>query len=191
LQELGRVPLPGSGALDIRIDGETAWVAMADSGDAVEVDLAQRTALETVQVGDGPGHIALSADRVYAGGLDPSVASIERTSGDVEHFGVGPVEGLSPDGDNLWALQKTGRVVKLNGADGDVLGSATIHIDSDAHANLVAHGGSAWVSGDRTDVSRIVGEPPAVGGTIGRRRYPLRVRGWLPVRRQAGHALAD
>jgi len=166
LRELGRIPLPGSGALDIRIDGETAWVAMADSGDAVEVDLAHRTAVETVQVGDGPGHIALSVDRVYAGGLDASVASIDRTSGAVEHLGVGPVEGLSADGDNLWALQKTGRVVKLNGADGDVLGSASIHIDSDAHANLVAYGGSAWASGDRTDVSRISGDPPALGGTI-------------------------
>jgi len=56
--------------------------------------------------------------------------------------------------------------VKLNGSDGVSLGDASITIDSDAHANVVAGANKAWASGDRTAVSRLGGPATEVEAEI-------------------------
>jgi hypothetical protein len=164
--------LDGDGPLGIELTGDRAWVVLTDSGGLAEVDLASRQVIRTIDIGPGGQQVTVADDGLVYVGLyatnasGGSILQVDPSSESVTGIELGPVGGLGIDGDRLWALEQTGTVSRLDRADGRVTGSIAVHVDQDAHMDLVAADGSAWVSGDRTPVHRIGGTDPTVEADI-------------------------
>lgn len=138
-----RIALDGVGPIDVDVHGDQAWVALAESGGLAEIDLTAQLVMRTIAIGDGGGQVVATEEAVYAGGVGPRVAIIDAASGEVSNLSIGPIAGLAADGGDLWVLRETGEVVLVDRADHQTAGSVSVHIDADAHRDLVAGAGSA------------------------------------------------
>lgn len=162
--EVVHIALDGDGPLGIDFVGEHAWVVLTDSGGLVEVDLATRQVLRTIEIGAAGQQVVAGADGMlyigrYTTGTDGNgILKVDPSSGTTSGIRIGPIGGLALDGEHLWALERTGEVSRIDASPGSLLGPVTVPVDQDAHMDLVASDGSAWVSGDRTPVHRISGD---------------------------------
>jgi hypothetical protein len=91
---------------------------------------------------------------------------IDPASGDVTGIQLGPLESVSIDVDTVWVLEKNGTIRIIDAASGKEHGTASVHLDADAHSEAVPADGALWVSGDRTPVHRIDGASAEVGPDI-------------------------
>jgi hypothetical protein len=170
--DLVRVPLDGEGPLGIDLDGDHAWVVLTDSGGLAEVDLTTHQVIRTIDIGTGGQQVVASPDgtiyvgRYTTGGVGEDIVEVDAASGSVSGIPLGPIGGLGLDGQQLWALEKTGEVARIDAATGSVTSSVEVHVDQDAHMDLVAADGSAWVSGDRTPVHRISGSDATIEAAV-------------------------
>ena len=181
-----RIALDGDGPLGIDLDGASAWVVLTDSGGLAEVDLSTQQVIRTIEIGTGGQQVVAAPDgtvyvgRYATGGVGEEILAVDASSATVTGIPLGPIGGLALDGEQLWALEQTGEISRIDRGDGTVTSSVSVHVDQDAHMDLVAADGSAWVSGDRTPVHRISGPEATVeadietGGGI-----PLAVEGAL------------
>ncbi len=170
--DVARIALDGDGPLGIDLDGDRAWVVLTDSGGLAEVDLLTGEVIRTIDIGTGGQQVIAGPDetvyvgRYATGGVGEDIVKVDAASGSVSGIALGPIGGLGLDGEQLWALQKTGEVTRIEAADHRITGSVAVHVDQDAHMDLVAGNGSAWVSGDRTPVHRLGGPDATVGADI-------------------------
>jgi hypothetical protein len=162
--------LGGNGPLGIDTVGDRAWVVLTDSGDLAEVDLSAGKVLRTIPIGPGGSQVvATDGGPIYVGRYDGGGGKgvgVLRADGTLDGFGVGAVGGLGLEDGRLWVLQHDGTVALLDAATGATKGSTSIHVDQDAHMDLLAAAGAAWASGDRTPVRRIGGPSPTVVADI-------------------------
>ena len=166
-----RVPLKGAGPIGIDLADGHAWVVLPDSGDLSEVDLASGREVRSIRVGPGGSHVAVAPHAIYVGRYDtsdggPSLVVVDRESGAVSGIELDPLESVSYGDGTVWGLEKSGAIRIVDAAAGKVTGSATVHIDADAHAEAVPGSGALWVSGDRTPVHRIDPVSAEVGPDI-------------------------
>jgi len=170
--DLVHVPLDGDGPLGIDLDGDHAWVVLTDSGGLAEVDLTTHQVIRTIDIGTGGQQVVAGPDgtvyigRYATGGAGEDIVEVDATSGSVSGIPLGPIGGLGLDGEQLWALEKTGEVARIDAGTGSVTSSVEVHVDQDAHMDLVAADGSAWVSGDRTPVHRISGSDATIEAAV-------------------------
>jgi hypothetical protein len=160
VEPVATVKLTGAGPIGVDLADDRAWVVLPDSGDLSEVDLASGREVRSIRVGPGGSHVAVGPDAVYVGRFDtsdggPSLVVVNRDSGAVSGLELGPLESVSYGEGTVWGLEKSGAIRIVDAATGKVTGSASVHIDADAHAEAVPGAGALWVSGDRTPVHRI------------------------------------
>jgi hypothetical protein len=166
------IALDGDGPLGIDLVGDHAWVVLTDSGELAEVDLVNWQVIRTIDIGAGGQQVVAAPDGTfyigrYAVGADGAgILKVDPSSGATSGIQIGPIGGLAHDGERLWALEQTGTVSRIDTGDGSIQGSVAVHVDNDAHMDLVAGDGSSWVSGDRTPVHRISGPKVAVAADI-------------------------
>ena len=165
------IPLGGKGPLGLDIEGDRAWVVLTDSGTLAEVDLAGGRVLRSIPIGAAGQQVIADEGRLFIGRYDTGadgqgIATVDPADGSVGGITVGPVGGLALDDADLWAFLKTGEVRRIDPDTGSSGGSVSVHVDADAHMDIVAANGSAWVAGDRTPVHRIEGPDPHVTADI-------------------------
>jgi hypothetical protein len=165
------IPLGGRGPLGIDTEGDRAWVVLTDSGTLSEVDLAGGRVLRTIPIGPAGQQVIADEGRLFIGRYDTGagrqgIATVDPADGSVGGIAVGPVGGLALDDTDLWAFLKNGEVRLLDPETGASRGSVSVRVDEDAHMDIVAANGSAWVAGDRTPVHRVEGPVPHVTADV-------------------------
>ena len=165
-----RIALSGAGPIGLDVANDHAWVGLVDSGHVSEVDLGTSSEQRSIEVGFGVSHVAIGENAVYAsridaGGGDPFVI-IDPVTGDTSGLPLGPLESVSVEGETVWALAKDGTIHIIDAVSNEVRGTASVHLDADAHSEAVPGDGALWVSGDRTPVHRIDPTTASVGPDI-------------------------
>ena len=165
------IPLGGQGPLGIDTEGDRAWVVLTDSGTLAEVDLAGDRVLRTIPIGPAGQQVIADEGRLFIGRYDTGadgqgIATVDPADGTVGGIAVGPIGGLALDDTDLWAFLKSGEVRLMDPETGASRGSVSVRVDQDAHMDIVAANGSAWVAGDRTPVHRIEGPVPHVTADV-------------------------
>ena len=168
-----RIPLSGAAPDAIALDGDTAWVTTGEGGTLVEVDLAGRREVRSIDVGFGPTHLALpDADTVAVGrfsnaGNGSYLVVVERATGAIDGAPSGELGGLTGGDDGIiWALEKAGRLLKVDARTRAVVGDVAVDIGQNVHQEVQWGAGSAWAGSDGTPVTRIAGHDLTLEATI-------------------------
>jgi YVTN family beta-propeller protein len=130
------------------------WVVNQDNDSVSVFDTTTRTRLGEINVGTAPRSIAIApSGEVWVTNkrsatisvINPATLAVARTTTlpfASQPFGV----VASPTGDAMYvALEATGRVLKLNPADGSTIGSLTVG-PNPRHLSVTANGGRLYVS---------------------------------------------
>ena len=159
-----RIALSGAAPDALVLDGETAWVLTGEGGTLLEVDLGARAEVRSIEVGFGATHVALPLPGVAAvGRFDNSSTGaycllVDLGTGDVRPVETGELGALAGGEDGVvWALEKANRLLKVDAASGDVLGSTSVDVGENVHVEVRWAGGATWVGSDGLPVVRVDG----------------------------------
>jgi hypothetical protein len=168
-----RIPLSGSAPDGVAIEGGAAWVLAGEGGTLIEVDLAAQREVRSIEVGFGGTHLALVATRAAAvGRFDDSgtgsfLPIVDLRTGTSEGVTTKALGGLTAgDAGIVWALEKAGRLLKIDVASRAVLADVAVGIGSNVHTEVQWGAGSAWVGSDGTPVIRVRGADLTIEATI-------------------------
>ncbi len=168
-----RIPLSGAAPDAIVIDGETAWVLTGEGGTLLEVDLEAGREVQAIEVGFGATHLALPLPGVAAiGRFDDSgtggyTVLVDLAASTVRPVATGEVGALDAGEDGVvWVLEKADRLVKLDAATGEIVGSTEIHVGENVHVEVRWAAGAAWVGSDGLPLVRVDGADLADQATI-------------------------
>jgi len=157
-----RIPLSGAAPDAIALDGTTAWVLAGEGGTLIEVDLAGTGEVRSIEVGFGSTHVVLPGPGVAAvarfdsSGNGTFLPVVDLGSGTVDGIATEALGGLAAGADGqVWALEKAGRLLRIDVAGRRVLGQARVHIGQNVHTEVQWGEGAAWVGSDGTPVLRI------------------------------------
>ena len=157
-----RIPLSGAAPDAIALDGDTAWVLAGEGGTLMEVDLAGRRELRSIEVGFGATHLALPAAAVAAvARFDNSATGtflpiVDLESGSVTAVSTRALGGLAAgEGGVVWALERDGMLLKIDVARGRALESVAVQVGQNVHTEVQWGAGAAWVGSDGTPTIRI------------------------------------
>jgi hypothetical protein len=181
-----RIPLSGAAPDAIALDGGTAWVLAGEGGALMQVDLAGGREVRAFDVGFGATHLVL---------LRPGMAAVARfddsepgaflqvvdlATGSVESVPTQALGGLA-GGERgvVWALEKGGRLLKVDVAARRVLGETPVEIGQNVHTEVQWGAGSAWVGSDGTPVLRVAADLTKVDTIQVDTGLPFLVRGGL------------
>ena len=160
-----RIALSGAAPDAIALDGDTAWVLTGEGGTLLEVDLAAGAERRAIDVGFGATHLALPLPGIAAvgrfddsgtGGVCVLVALATGTVAPIRTAELGSL--TAGDAGIVWALEKADRLVKIDAATGDILGSTGVDVGENVHVEVRWAGGAAWVGSDGLPVVRVDGE---------------------------------
>ena len=167
-----RIPLSGAAPDAIVLDGDTAWVLAGEGGTLMEVNLAAGRELRSIDVGFGATHLALPSPGVAAvarfddSGSGTFLPIVDLETGSRDTVETGALGGLARgEGGVVWALEKAGRLLKVDTAARRVVGAAPVDIGQNVHTEVQWGAGSAWVGSDGTPVLRI-GDDLSIEATI-------------------------
>jgi hypothetical protein len=168
-----RIPLSGAAPDAILLDGTTAWVLAGEGGTVMQVDLSTMAEVRAIPVGFGATHLGhplpdtLAVARFDDGGTGTYLQLVDASDGIVD--GVkGEQLGAMTAGEAgiVWALEKAGRLVKVDASARTVIKSAPVAIGQNVHVEVQWGAGSAWVGSDGLPVTRLNGDSLAVEATI-------------------------
>ena len=181
-----RIELSGKAPDAIVLNGETAWVLAGEGGTLMEVDLRTAREVRSISVGLGATHLAVPRSGLAAiGRFDNSGAGylpvVDLETGAVSGISTGALGGLAGGDEGvIWALEKTGRLLKVDVLSRRVIDETAVRIGQNVHTEVQWGAGSAWVGSDGTPVTRIAGDDLAVEATIAvDTGLPFLVRGGL------------
>ncbi len=160
-----RIALSGAAPDAIVLDGDTAWVLTGEGGTLLEVDLAAAAEVRSIEVGFGATHLAMPLPDVAAvGRFDDSSTGgylllVGLASGEVDPVATKELGSVTGGEDGVvWALEKADRLVKVDAATGDILGSTSVDVGENVHVEVRWAGGAAWVGSDGLPVVRVDGD---------------------------------
>jgi hypothetical protein len=162
---VARIQLSGAAPDAILLDGDRAWVLAGEGGTLMEVDLAAGREIRAIEVGFGATHLARVGDHTIAvGRFDDSVTGAYLLLVDTESeriLGV-PTDELgglaTASGGQLWALQKDGLVLEVDGNRAGVVGEVGVEIAQNVHTEIQWGLGFAWAGSDGTPTLQVNGE---------------------------------
>ena len=167
-----RISLSGAAPDALVLVGDRAWVLAGEGGTLMEVDLAERRELRSIDVGFGATHLAVLDDGTVAvGRFDDSgsgsyLVLVDPRSEAVRGVATGALGGLAlGEGGFLWALERADRLVKVDSATGEIVGHVAVDIGENVHTEVQWGAGSAWVGSDGTPVFRVDGDDLALAAT--------------------------
>lgn len=159
-----RIALSGAAPDALGLDADTAWVLTGEGGTLLEVDLAVRAEVRSIDVGFGATHLALPVPGVAAVGRFDSSSTgafcllVDLETGDVRPVQTGELGSLAGGDEGVvWALEKADRLVKIDAATGAVLGSTTAEVGENVHVEVRWAGDAAWVGSDGQPLVRVDG----------------------------------
>jgi DNA-binding beta-propeller fold protein YncE len=173
-----RIAVSGRGPIGMAVDGDTGWVAAADSGDLLELDLAAGQEAAAIAIGVGASSVVVGDDgSVFVSriGMDESgenLVKVDAAGRKVSRIRLEPLGGLAAgESGTLWALEKTGRILHVDPATGSVLAHVDVPINPNEHTEIVSGSGARWMASDTTAVRRIAADATiaadiATGGGI-------------------------
>lgn len=160
-----RITLSGAAPGAIALEGDTAWVLTGEGGSLLEVDLQAGVEVRAIEVGFGATHLALPRpDLVAVGRFDDSSTGgfcllVALDTGDAHPVETGELGSLTAGDDGIvWALEKADRLVKIDAATGEVIGSTTVDVGENVHVEVRWAGGAAWVGSDGLPLVRVDGD---------------------------------
>ena len=148
----------GTQVLGLALAHGSLWAVSYDTSTITRIDPDTNTVLATVDVPGGASVAALQFGLwVAAYGNPGSLYRIGTVSETVEDtVPVGDLCCDLTDGAGLiWSLDRSGLVVGVDPATGEVADAFPVSLDLDAHNNVVFAGGYLWVSSDTTALFRI------------------------------------
>ena len=168
-----RIPLSGTAPDAIALDRDTAWILAGEGGTLMAVDLAGGREVRSIEVGFGATHLVLLDERTAAvARFDDSgngffLVLVDLATGSIRGIPTRALGGLARGGsDTLWALERAGRLLEVDPARNEVIGSVDVEIDQNVHTEVQWGAGSAWVGSDGTPVLRIAEEDLAIEAEI-------------------------
>jgi hypothetical protein len=157
-----RIPLSGAAPDAIALDGETAWVLAGEGGTLMEVDLAAGREVRAIDVGFGathvvfPGSATAAVARFDSSGSGAFLEVVDVASGSVRGLPTEALGGLARgEAEIIWALERDGRLLKIDIARRRVLDQVSVQIGRNVHTEVQWGVGSAWVGSDGTPVTRV------------------------------------
>ena len=141
-----------------------------DSGRLVDIDLGSG-ASTPFEIGSsanwvkvlGRGRLVLSRYATASGRATLEILDMPR--GHATPVSQDPIDGLDVDDDAIWALEKTGTLLRVD-QDGKIAGRVPVKIAANEHIDAVGFDDSAFASSDSTAVSRVGGDPLKVEATV-------------------------
>ncbi len=155
------IQLNGKGPLAIAVAGGSLWIANYDSGTVTRVDPDTAPEETTIKAGPNPAFLLAVGDRIwvesYGSPKDARLSWIETPSGRVDDGSHASQLccNLATDGQDIWAIDPSGAVVRFDGSTGRVLDRFPVTIDRNFHSNLVYASGAVWVASDNADLQRV------------------------------------
>ena len=160
-----RIPLSGAAPDAIALDGKTAWVLAGEGGTLMEVDLAVRREVRSIDVGFGATHLALPTSGVaVVARFDSSDSGsflpvVDLASGAVDGIQTRALGGLARgERGVVWALEQAGTLLQVDVAKRAVAGHVSVAIGQNVHTEVQWGAAAAWVGSDGTPVLRIGGD---------------------------------
>jgi hypothetical protein len=168
-----RIALSGAAPDAVALDGDTAWVLSGEGGTLMEVDIVAGREVRAIDVGFGATHLALPIPGVAAvGRFDDSgtgsyLVFVDLATGRTTGAATNEL-GAMAGGETgmVWALEKDGRLVKVDAETRTVIDTAAIEVGQNVHVEVQWGAGSAWVGSDGLPVVRIADDDLADRETI-------------------------
>ena len=130
----------------VAADASNVWVALAGSGQVIELDRDGRKVVGAFNVGNDPTALALTGHGVWAAnGLDGTASRINAETDKVEalvQLGGAP-RSLAASGGRIWAALAGGRLVQFDARSGQVLARSYVGGEP---AAVVADGSNMWMT---------------------------------------------
>jgi hypothetical protein len=160
-----RIALSGAAPDAILLEGNAAWVLTGEGGSLLEVDLVARREVRSIDVGFGATHLAMPLPGVTAvgrfadSGNGSYLVFVDLDAGTSVGTPTGELGAMAGGEPGLvWALEKAGRLVKVDAATHAVLEDAEIEVGQNVHIEVQWGAGAAWVGSDGLPVVRVSGD---------------------------------
>ncbi|HEY8239637.1 MAG TPA: hypothetical protein VIF63_09395, partial [Candidatus Limnocylindrales bacterium] len=130
-----RIALSGAAPDAVALDGDTAWVLSGEGGTLMEVDIVAGREVRAIDVGFGATHLALPIPGVAAvGRFDDSgtgsyLVFVDRATGRTVGATTNELGAMAGgEAGVVWALEKGGRLVKVDAETRTVIDAAAIQV---------------------------------------------------------------
>jgi len=150
------IPLSGTEAYGLAATSDSIWAVLYGNASMSRVDPGTNQEIASIEGGPGAATLLAVADDVWLGryGGDPDLTVYRNAvaDGDVE---VGELCcDLAFLGGVVWGLDPTGSLIGVDTSTLRTVAQFPVTIHPEVHTNLVAGGGSLWVSSDDTPLLR-------------------------------------